>query len=98
VHASLDIAGLDEGFLVVFSLRSTASWQDRVTVRDVIYRQADPDLRRLSGVPGGIAIRGSRAGTVAHVNRRPCSRLERILTRDHSATVTRTALPPPQAP
>jgi hypothetical protein len=33
----LDLAGLDEGFLVLFDLRSTMSWHDRITVRDVTH-------------------------------------------------------------
>ena len=37
VAGYLDLAGLDEGFLVLFDLRSTVSWQDRITVRDVAH-------------------------------------------------------------
>ena len=33
----LDIAGLDEGFLVMFDLRRDASWQDKLMVRDVTH-------------------------------------------------------------
>ncbi|HET7500396.1 MAG TPA: hypothetical protein VFK02_05310 [Kofleriaceae bacterium] len=33
----LDLAGLDEGFLVMFDLRATTSWQDRIVVRDVAH-------------------------------------------------------------
>lgn len=36
VAGYLDIAGLEEGFLVMFDLRRESSWQDRITVRDVV--------------------------------------------------------------
>ena len=37
VAAYLDIAGLDEGYLVMFDLRRETSWQDKITVRDVTH-------------------------------------------------------------
>lgn len=33
----LDIAGLDDGFLVMFDLRRGVSWQDKITVHDVTH-------------------------------------------------------------
>jgi hypothetical protein len=43
VASYLDIAGLAEGFLVMFDLRREVSWHDKVTVRDVTY--ADKQIR-----------------------------------------------------
>jgi hypothetical protein len=37
VASYLDIAGLDDGFLVMFDLRRELSWQDKVMVRDVTH-------------------------------------------------------------
>jgi hypothetical protein len=37
VAGYLDIAGLDEGSLVMFDLRREASWQNKITVRDVTH-------------------------------------------------------------
>jgi hypothetical protein len=37
VASYLDLAGLDNGFLVMFDLRREVSWQDKITVRDVIH-------------------------------------------------------------
>ena len=34
----LDHAGLDEGWLVMFDLRSTLSWQQRLTTRELEHR------------------------------------------------------------
>jgi hypothetical protein len=34
----LDHAGLDEGWLVIFDLRSTKSWAERLTMREVEHR------------------------------------------------------------
>jgi len=43
VAGQLDGAGLEAGSLVMFDLRSDVSWQDRITVRDVIH--ADRHIR-----------------------------------------------------
>jgi len=37
VAGYLDLAGLDDGFLVMFDLRREVSWQDKITVRDVTH-------------------------------------------------------------
>jgi hypothetical protein len=37
VAGYLDLAGLAAGFLVMFDLRRETSWQDRLTVRDVLH-------------------------------------------------------------
>jgi hypothetical protein len=37
VTGYLDLAGLEDGFLVMFDLRREVSWQDKITVRDVTH-------------------------------------------------------------